>query len=235
MVNLISEAWWGIFCSTQRVIFWLKGAHSWSFICLLYQSNWLLCSQMTWQDLAHSRKTSQLFQANSHWGQRECIRSKKCLPMIAWLTDTDGRRVLHCDISLADLHNRTDSVSVDSWVCIELSIMTGQLVSVASVLRVCHLLEKLLLATFSVAWDTKKRKKEITTKQTNKKPMALQLFLSKNWRCSCTSKLWTIDVVAGLAPLAEIEDGEIVFDASGNQLVDCSPDSSLNGKPHLML
>ncbi|KAK7103857.1 pecanex-like protein 1 isoform X2 [Littorina saxatilis] len=34
--------------------------------------------------------------------------------------------------------------------------------------------------------------------------------------------------VHGLAPLAEIEDGELVFDASGNQLEDCSPDSSLN-------
>ena len=85
------------------------------------------------------------------------------------------------------------------------------------------------------SWNMKKRKKNHSrTKQTKTQWFYNFLFV-KNWRHSCSSKRLTIGVVAGLAPLAEIEDGEIVFDASGNRLVHCSPDSSLNGKPHLML
>jgi len=86
----------------------------------------------------------------------------------------------------------------------------------------------------SLQYEEKKEKSQ--QNKTDKNPVVLQLFLFvKNWRHSCSSKRLTIGVVAGLAPLAEIEDGEIVFDASGNRLVHCSPDSSLNGKPHLML
>lgn len=103
-----------------------------------------------------------------------------------------------------------------------------------SVIAIAVLRFSLLLPLSELAIWRKERK--ITAEQNRQNPVVLQLFLFvKNWRHSCSSKRLTIGVVAGLAPLAEIEDGEIVFDASGNRLVHCSPDSSLNGKPHLML